>query len=193
MIDSQPGKPIDAIQAPIAALGQIFSALMNTSERCGLSESKWHLICTEHAEAQCELCGIKISGSELTQLANARSKEELPAAKLQRLHFQYCARQGCESRYYRFNLLAHPQVDWTLVKQSLENSISLLPSEMPRPALVKLKLNGRLVALSVLMTAAILISVVLLRHWIYGSRIPLIQQRHHYQTNPSTDSNGNWR
>ena len=182
------GRILETIQAPIAALPQVYSSACSLPGRLGFEESKWREICASHIEAACELCGMKISGMELSQLASARSREELGNNKLERLHFHYCARKSCDSRYYRIHFLPHPEIDWGKLKSAIQESINLLPSadSSREPLSFRFK-RGKAIGVALGAMAA-LIMIVLIYHAIYGGRIPLIQKRNYYTTNPTPDA-----
>lgn len=184
MSDSTASRQIESIQAPIAALPQIYSTLRALASRLGSEESKWQEICLRHVEAECELCGIKITGQELAEVANANPAERLSNPKLQRLGFHYCARNSCDCRFYRINFLPHPEVDWSKVKRELEGSTNLLPADAGTKSGFHFQWNVRIIAGAAGGILAATVLLVLLHHWIYGGRIPLFQERHHYSAEP---------
>src|SRR5688572_28573899 len=61
--------------------------------------------------AECVQCGLRMTGSELLALGEADLPGN-PNAKLCRLRQGYCARNGCDSYYYRLTFETHPAVDW---------------------------------------------------------------------------------
>jgi len=58
--------------------------------------------------AQCVQCGIKLSGSELLKFEEDASDDP----RVERLRIGYCARNGCESLFYRVTCAPHPQINW---------------------------------------------------------------------------------
>jgi hypothetical protein len=184
MMKSSASRHFESMATPIAALPQIYSALVGMGSGAGFSESKWEEICRQQVEAECELCGIKVTGQELAELAKAKGGDTLTNPKLQRLRFHYCARNSCDCRFYRLNFLAHPEVDWGKLKGPLQDSIHLLPSDNEAKWAVWLQWNDKTIIGAVGGFVVATILLVLLHHWIYGGRIPLIQERHHYSAEP---------
>ena len=58
--------------------------------------------------AECVQCGIRLSGSELLKFREETSDDP----RVERLRMGYCARNACESRFYRVTLAPHEQVNW---------------------------------------------------------------------------------
>src|SRR5688500_16037766 len=58
--------------------------------------------------AECVQCGIRLSGSELLKFAEDTSDD----SRVERLRIGYCARNGCDSLFYRVTCAPHPQIDW---------------------------------------------------------------------------------
>src|SRR5687767_12138410 len=56
--------------------------------------------------AECVQCAIRLSGSEVLKFAEETSDD----ARVERLRVGYCARNGCESLFYRITCAPHPQV-----------------------------------------------------------------------------------
>jgi hypothetical protein len=186
MTGARPREKNCSIKAPIAALPQLYSALINLPGRLGFGEAKWERLCAEYAEAECELCGIKITGTDLARFAESPAKDQLDDPRLQRLFLHYCARNTCDCRYYRFIFKPHPEIDWAETRIALQDSLSLLPGEEPRPARFTFDKHS-LLQFTVTAVAALLavFLLILLHHSIYGGRIPLFQKPHIYKTNPS--------
>jgi hypothetical protein len=58
--------------------------------------------------AECVQCGIRLSGSELLKFEGETSDDP----RVERLRIGYCARNGCESLFYRVTCGPHPQINW---------------------------------------------------------------------------------
>jgi hypothetical protein len=58
--------------------------------------------------AECVQCGIRLSGSELLKFEEETSDDP----RVERLRIGYCARNGCESLFYRVTCAPHPQLNW---------------------------------------------------------------------------------
>jgi hypothetical protein len=66
---------------------------------------------------ECVQCGIRITGEELIELSQpAKTAESDP--KIARLRQDYCARNHCDSYYYRLTFRTHPDLDWTRLLDS---------------------------------------------------------------------------
>lgn len=52
------------------------------------------------ARLRCLGCGIEVTGIELTELALVTVPDPAAETKIDRLRLGFCARRGCESRYY---------------------------------------------------------------------------------------------
>src|SRR5688572_8698514 len=57
---------------------------------------------------ECVQCGIRLTGWEILQFGEEVSTD----ARVERLRTGYCARNGCESLFYRVTCAAHPDFDW---------------------------------------------------------------------------------
>ena len=77
------------------------------SNGSGAAGSKWR----EAIEGECVQCGIQVSGAELVAAAGADPGDPCPP-KVKRLSQGYCARNGCDSRYYRLSFGEVSGLDW---------------------------------------------------------------------------------
>ena len=138
-----------------------------------------------YIEAECVQCGIRISGEEIGKISSLKVKGQAPDPKLMRLKRNYCARDACFSYYYRINLLPHPSVDWQKIKCQLveQRTASQEQSELVTTTFVSRP--GRKAMIYVSAAVALVVLFFLLRHWLTGARIPLLQKAHHYQIDPS--------
>src|SRR5687768_6995605 len=58
--------------------------------------------------AECVQCGIRLTGWEVLQFGEEVSTD----ARVERLRSGYCARNGCESLFYRVTCAPHPEINW---------------------------------------------------------------------------------
>src|SRR5688572_16421702 len=69
---------------------------------------KFRTAVVEALSAECVQCSISVPGSDLQKLP----RPEFSDPKLDRLRSGYCARNGCDSNFYRVIRAPHPQIDW---------------------------------------------------------------------------------
>ena len=180
-----------SLEVPIDALPRVYWAVVSASTS---NERQWQELCAGRLSAECTACRIKISGTELRQLATAHAPdvmggEENP--KLNRLRQNYCARNTCEGRFYRVNIQPDSERHFASIKdQLLSTTPEVRETDAPKirkplfssAALSRLR-PMRLTML--LLTGVILFFVV--RHWMYGARIPIVQKKHEYRVIQVTD------
>jgi hypothetical protein len=64
-----------------------------------------------YVSAECPACGIQVYGDELRALALPPSAE-LASAKVGRMRFGNCARQGCDAWHYCVHLWNQQEIEW---------------------------------------------------------------------------------
>lgn len=123
--------------------------------------------------AECVQCGIRLSGSELLKFEEESSDD----ARVERLRIGYCARNGCESLFYRVTCAPHPQVNWP----ALLNPAQELSAEERAGAEARAKKqdaarkrNKALIRTAVALV--ILFIVFAIRQVYMGGSIPFIRQ-----------------
>ncbi|MDB6039719.1 MAG: hypothetical protein JWM99_3560 [Verrucomicrobiales bacterium] len=173
----------EIIQVHVNQLPDIHSSLASLLVQEYPDASHLDDLLANYIEAECVQCGIRISGEEIGKIRSLKVKGQAPEPKLMRLKRNYCARDACFSCDYRINLLPHPSVDWQKIKGQLveERTASQEKSELVTTTFISRP--GWRVMLCVAAAAA-LVLFFLLRHWITGARIPLLQKAHHYQIDP---------
>jgi hypothetical protein len=126
----------------------------------------------EALSAECVQCGIKLSGAELLKLGEAESAGD---SKVDRLKTGYCARNGCDSLYYRLTRAAHPRVDWE--KLMAQPVVGVVETEEQQAGARARKLARRHWNLLRIGAALILLVIVLIARQIYvGGTIPFIRE-----------------
>jgi len=132
---------------------------------------------------ECVQCGIRITGEELIELSQpAETAESNP--KISRLRQGYCARNHCDSYYYRLTFRPHPDLDWT----RLLSLADLVNEAQPQPTAVQAEtkkttpgMEGRRLVGRLLVALAVLSLFLLVRQWYRGGRIPLIREPENFQ------------
>src|SRR4051812_9962787 len=123
--------------------------------------------------AECVACGIRLSGSELLKFQEETSDDP----RVERLRIGYCARNGCESLFYRVTCAPHPQINWPgllnptheLTAEEKEAAEALAKKQ----AVAKLR-NKTLVRTGVAL--AVLLIVFAIRQIYMGGSIPFIRE-----------------
>ena len=122
---------------------------------------------------ECVQCGIRLSGSELLKFQEESSDD----GRVERLRDGYCARNGCESRFYKVTCAPHPQVNWP----GLLNPTYELTAEEKAASVANVR--GRrftnlrkkaLVRTGIL--AVVLLIVFVIRQFYIGGSIPFVRQ-----------------
>jgi hypothetical protein len=115
-------------QIPVASLGGLSTALARALGDLGVGSGDISTLLAGAVEAQCVLCRITVSGTELisaglgTDTAGAGPNE-----KLARLRLGYCCRNGCASSFYVVRFAPRPGVEWS----ELWDRLCLGPSTEP--------------------------------------------------------------
>jgi len=133
--------------------------------------------------AECVSCGIPVSGAELYALAQPPSAETANA-KIGRLRMGDCAREKCDSYYYRMTFQSFPGVDWPSVVTQCGNGEPQqerkADSNTQKKSWQKYSSMVRVPA-HVWITVAALILVLVVRQWYVGGRIPLLREPEHFK------------
>lgn len=84
--------------------------------------------------AKCVGCGITVTGTDLAHIAVAHNAEATVESKLDRLRLGYCARNGCNAKFYRIECENLPGVDSAkIVARGLELRHGPAPEPEPEP------------------------------------------------------------
>ena len=128
-------------QAPIATLHGLSTALARTLGELGVGGNDMAKLLAEAVEAQCILCRITVSGSDLISTGLGNDTEATGVSeKLGRLRLGYCCRKGCTSNYYVVRFAPRPGIEWSELWDRTEPALGLSAEsaperEAPRPAL----------------------------------------------------------
>jgi hypothetical protein len=157
--------------------------------RAGLAPDMIEGTMRASVSAECIQCGIRVSGEELYALSQPPSPE-LASAKIGRLRLGDCARQGCDSYYYKLAFQNHPGLDWPKLLAQIQSPAA--EEAKPNAPTLELKAATKLVASSIWarrlgIALAALVVLLLVRQWHSGGRIPLIREPEHFRI--ATDPN----
>ena len=137
---------------------------------------------------ECVQCGMRITGEEL--LALAPGNEDAPASgsavnpKVARLRLGYCARSGCECRYYRITFESRPGVDWAKVlpPTELEAAPSVAAEDPGAPERqAAMRSTARRAGIRAGLVVLVVAMLWLARHWYQGGTIPLLREPEEFQ------------
>lgn len=188
MIDAPPDRrtilgpmsSADAIvrQEPIGVLASLGGILVRGNVDLGVDRTAAEAAVREGVAAECVLCGMRLSGPEILDLAGpAGAPGDSP--KLARLRLGYCARNGCDSHYYRITFLPRPGIAWARLLpegelRPADPEPEMDEAQLERQALHRIALRRMLRrgALGGLAIAFLLLA----RHWYQGGTIPVIRE-----------------
>ncbi|HVK57392.1 MAG TPA: hypothetical protein VM735_01320 [Candidatus Kapabacteria bacterium] len=177
-----------SVELPIEALPKVYWAIVAASTS---TEAEWQELCNARLSAECTGCKIKLTGLEMRELATVHTEGSPQSPKLERLRKNYCARNTCESRFYRVNVQPDNERHWLSIKEQLQIATPEVRETEPGKDRKPFFANAGVPRLRPLqLTGLILIGVVLffiVRHWVYGSRIPLVQKKNEYRVIQSND------
>jgi len=132
---------------------------------------------------ECVQCGIRITGEELIELSQpAETAESNP--KIARLRQGYCARNHCDSYYYRLTFRTHPDLDWTSLLSRADSVDEAQPQPTPVEDATKKATPGterRRIIGRVALALAVMALLLLVRQWYRGDRIPFIREPENFQ------------
>jgi hypothetical protein len=163
--------------------------LLDAVQKAGLGPEEARAAIRDHVSARCVACAMPVSGEELLALAQPATAEN-PNPKVERLRKGDCARQGCDSFYYRVTFRKHPRLDWEkLAEQAPQGMVeaAVEPAAAPSVAsLPRFAWNGATV-LRIGLALAGVILVLVARQYYYGGRIWLIREPEHFKVSPEAE------
>lgn len=180
MTAQSPSTAQKTLELPIQALPRLYLAVAATSK---IPEQQWQGLFNGRVEAQCIQCRIKVTGEELRQLSILDPAHPIEDPKLDRLRLNYCARNSCQSRFYSVQIQPDSELHWTAIKEQLQLATPEIREKKTRkpisvPSISLPRANGLTVAVAVLCLIALFF---LIRYWIYGYRIPIVQKKNEYR------------
>ncbi len=176
----------NVLQVPVERLGSVYSSLAAALSEAGLSGNQMNDIFSKHVRGECVQCGIQITGDEIGYIAVTDATPEASNPKQARLRQGYCARNGCESRYYNIHFTDYPNVDWAKIREKAGGLATATQSAVDEEATAKARAarKRRLIRLGV-GVAAILI-LLLCRHILYYGYVPLLQKPRKFAIDPAS-------
>src|SRR5206468_772059 len=133
--------------------------------------------------AECVQCGIRVTGEELLELSEP-AKAPAHNPRVERLRQGYCARNSCDTYFYRLLFPAHPDIDWATVLARTESvaaeRVQQVEAGDAMNEAAKRAARWRLVARVGIGLAAVAL-LLLVRQWYLGGRIPLIREPENFQ------------
>jgi hypothetical protein len=177
-----------ALELPIDALSRVYWAIVSGSTS---TEAQWQELCNTRVSGECTACKIKLSGLELRLLATVHTDQTEEGPKLERLRKNYCARNTCDGRFYRVAIIPDSEKHWLAIKEQLQATTPELKETSPakdrKPLFGGAGVpKGRPVQLTALIVLGVIMFFVV-RHWVYGSRIPIVQKKNEYRVIQSNE------
>jgi len=180
----------DVLQLRVEGLASLYSSLGAALSEAGLTGSEMNEIFSKHLRGECVQCGIQITGDEMGQLALAGEGKPLADSKLDRLRQGYCARNGCDSFYYRVHLGDYRNLDWVKIREKTDTLALAAQAEAAEAT----GANTRAVRKRLLIRAgtgvAVVVILLLWRHWFFYGYVPLLQKPHKYTIDPASAGHG---
>lgn len=142
--------------------------------------------------AECDVCGIPLTGQDLLLAGDATGTEV--GVKVKRLRLGFCARDGCESYFYRLSLRPVTGLDWKEVLAHIETLREARKQAMDAEAsaqkqadpMVKLK-KVRKIAIAI----GLVLMLLLIRQWYVGGTIPFIREPEKFHVSTAAPSSEN--
>ena len=150
----------------------------------GHSPEKARDLLTQHASAECLACGIKVKGEELLLLGPQSAAMDV-SSKIARLRQGYCARQTCETYFYRVLLANLPDLDWAQLLAEAENSVAEQTAAPDVEQLAKKRLARKQLGIRLAVAAGILLVLLLAKQLYQGGRIPLLREPEKFEVDRS--------
>ena len=127
---------------------------------------------------ECIQCGIRLTGSELLKFEEETSND----SRMERLRSGYCARNGCESLFYRVTTAPHPELNWpSLLDPTPELSAEeKAAAETQKKKQAHAKLRNKTLLRAGVAIAALLIVFVIRQIYVGGS-IPFIREPENFR------------
>jgi len=177
-------------QLHLEALAKFAGHLVTALREVGVAGSDLRPRLDQSLTLECAQCGITLIPEDLMALSLPAAEPTAAAStKVERLRRGYCARNGCESYYYRLLLTPAPGLDWATILARTESLAAATADEESgrRTAVagfsraIPWRLLGR-VAAGIACVAALL----MLRQWMVGGRIPFLREPEPFQVDPAS-------
>jgi len=178
----------DVVQVRVDSLASLYTGLAAALSEGGFTGSQLNEIFSQHIRGECVGCGIRITGDDIAHVALAGDKTELPDSRLGRLRQGYCARNGCDSYYYRFHFDDYPKVDWVKMREKA-GSLAFAAQTVAAKETAN-ETTGIRKALLIRVAAGFAVVLILLLFWHirYYGYVPILQKPHKYAVDPASVS-----
>jgi len=176
----------NTLQVRVETLASLYSSLAAALSAAGFTGSQLNEIFSKHVRAECVQCGIPINGEDMGHIALAGHGKVLANSKLERLRQGYCARNGCDSFYYRIHLCDYANLDWVKIRAKADAlAVAAQSGPAETPGADTRALRKRLL-IRVGTGFVVVVILLLWRHWTYYGYVPLLQKPHKYTIDPAS-------
>jgi len=180
----------DILQVRVEALASLCSSLAAALSEAGFTGSQLNEIFSNHVRGECVQCGIQISGDDMGRIAMAGEAVELPNPKLGRLRQGYCARNGCDSFYYRVHLGDYVNLDWAKIREKADSLRGAAQADAAKAPGAETSAVRKRILMRVGAGVVVVAILLIWRHWIYYGYVPLLQRPHKYTIDPASAGHG---
>lgn len=170
-------------QEPLQTLPRFTRSLLAAGRRqtppCADFAAAFQSACS----GECVQCGIRITGEELLIVARTKEPDGL-RPRTARLILGYCARNGCDSCFYRLRFDPHPGLNWIEVLTWIESGNEDEEAEVTAAndeETAGSRASRRRLAVRASIGLVIVLMLLLLRQWYIGGRIPFIREPEDFQ------------
>jgi len=176
-------------QEQLHGLPQFCISLAEALKRIVPDDARRKTLVRTSLSAECVLCGLSVNGEELLEVGVSDGAAEPANPKIARLRQGYCARNGCDSRFYRLTFYQHPELDWsrafsqseTVQEEQREEAKAEVAEAKALRRVHRWKLAGR-----VGIGLVVLCVLYMIRQWYTGGTIPILREPEKYQTDPAS-------
>jgi len=183
-------EPVSDLRVPIPDLARVHAALAQSLGESGVGGAELERLFASGVTAGCVACGLSVTGRDLGDLAlhDGKESDRRLSERLERLRLGYCPRQGCESRFFRVDIIAPGRFDRERV---LGRTRSLIRGESgPRLRLaspLSSETTRRLRRVAGIGIATLFVAFVAYRLAFFRSQpIPFIQPKSPYTIDPAS-------
>ncbi len=136
--------------------------------------------------AHCPQCQFRLFGEDVLALAASEAPAPETSPKLHRLVQGFCARQGCDSRFYEFSFDPVEGVDWDAVLTDPGVTGTAASAPEPGAGADPVTAARRRSRRRVLAGVALIGLLLLVRHLMTGGTIPWIREPRRFTADPAT-------
>jgi hypothetical protein len=176
-------------QEHLHGLPQFCLSLTEALKRLVPDEARRRTVARTSLSGECVLCGLNVNGEEFLEVGANEGEAARENPKIARLRQGYCARNGCDSCFYRLTFYPHPDLDWTqaftqseTVKEERREEVKAEVAEARASKRAqRWKLGGRVVVGLVLLGV-----LYLIRQWYTGGTIPILREPEQFTVDPAS-------